>query len=137
MIWRLRNGVYDFVQPDASVIGGLLAVMEVFAAARREQVDVVVHAWGGQVAIMASYHAAFAGGGRLAEYPMLAFPLGPEMLTEPLRIVDGELRRPEAPGIGTRLTPEIESRYPFDTSAVYSCKLQEYERHPEEYWRGP
>ena len=137
MIWRLRNGVYDFVQPDASVIGGLLAVMEVFAVARQEQTDVVVHAWGGQVAVMASYHAAFAGGGRLVEYPMLAFPLGPEMLTEPLQIADGELRRPEAPGIGTRLTPEIESRYPFDPSAVYSCKLQEYERHPEDYWIAP
>ena len=137
MIQRLRNGVYDFVQPDASVIGGLLAIMEVFEAAREEQVDVVVHAWGGQVAIMASYHAAFAGGGRLVEYPMLEFPLGPEMLTEPLRIVGGELHRPEAPGIGTRLTPEIESRYPFDTSAVYSCKMLDYERNPETYWHSP
>ena len=137
MIRRLRSGVYDFVQPDASVIGGLLAIMEIFEAAREEQVDVVVHAWGGQVAIMASYHAAFAGGGGLVEYPMLEFPLGPEMLAEPLCIVDGELSRPEAPGIGTRLTPEIEVRYPFDASAVYSCKLQEFERNSEEYWRSP
>jgi L-alanine-DL-glutamate epimerase-like enolase superfamily enzyme len=32
MIERLRNDVYAFVQPDASVMGGISAVMEVFTA---------------------------------------------------------------------------------------------------------
>ncbi|MGO4781181.1 enolase C-terminal domain-like protein, partial [Lysobacter sp. 2RAB21] len=33
MIERMRAGSYAFVQPDASVIGGISAVMEIFAAA--------------------------------------------------------------------------------------------------------
>lgn len=33
MIERINADVYDFVQPDASVMGGISAVMEVFAAA--------------------------------------------------------------------------------------------------------
>lgn len=49
---------------------------------------------------MASYHAAFAAGGDLVEFPMLDFPLGTEMLGDQARIVDGRLLKPTAPGIG-------------------------------------
>ena len=120
MITRMRDGVYDAVQPDASVMGGISAVMDIFAAASVTGTRVVVHAWGGAAAIMASYHAAFAAGGDLVEYPMLDFPLGAEMIGDQGKIVDGRLLRPKAPGIGVTLTPEMEARYPFDPSAVYS-----------------
>ena len=72
--------------------------MDVFEAAKSKGTDVVVHAWGGAAAIMASYHAAFAAGGKLVEYPMLAFPLGAEMIGDQGKIVNGELLRPTAPG---------------------------------------
>jgi len=135
MIERIRNGVYAFVQPDASVIGGIGAVMEIFAAARAHDTGVVVHAWGGAVAIMASYQAAFAAGGELVEYPMLAFPLGEEMLGDQAIIEQGRLRRPTAPGLGVTLTPEIEARYPFDPTAVYSCVLSDWGPPPDDSWR--
>ena len=134
MIDRINADVYDFVQPDASVMGGISAVMDVFAAAKRKQTGVVVHAWGGAAAIMASYHAAFAAGGELVEYPMLAFPLSDEMLTDQARIVGGQLLRPTAPGLGLTLTPEIEARYPFDETAVYSCVLNDWGPPPDSYW---
>ena len=135
MIRRIEDGVYDFVQPDASVIGGIGAVLEIFTAARRHDTGVVVHAWGGAAAIMASYHAAFAGGGDLVEYPMLAFPLGAEMMGDQGRIEAGRLIRPTAPGIGVTLTPEMETAYPFDESAVYSCMLNDWGPPPDEHWK--
>jgi len=135
MIERLNADVYDFVQPDASVMGGISAVMDVFAAAKVKGVDVVVHAWGGAVAIMASYHAAFAAGGKLVEYPMLAFPLGAEMIGDQGRIVAGRLLRPTAPGLGLTLTPEMEARYPYDSAAVYSCVLHDWGPPPDSYWK--
>ena len=135
MILRMRDGVYDGVQPDASVMGGISAVMDIFAAARETGTRVVVHAWGGAAAIMASYHAAFAAGGDLVEYPMLDFPLGAEMIGDQGQIVDGRLLRPTAPGIGVTLTPEMEARYAFDPSAVYSCALIDFGPPPDEYWR--
>ena len=134
MIERINNDVYDFVQPDASVIGGIGAVMEIFSAAQKHGTDVVVHAWGGPVAIMASYHAAFAGHGKLVEYPMLPFPLGDEMLGSSMTIKRGRLLRPDNPGLGVTLTEEIERRYPFDETAVYSCKILDRGKPPEEYW---
>jgi L-alanine-DL-glutamate epimerase-like enolase superfamily enzyme len=135
MIERINNDVYDFVQPDASVMGGISAVMDVFAAAKARGTDVVVHAWGGAAAIMASYHAAFAAGGKLVEYPMLAFPLGAEMIGDQGRIEEGRLILPTAPGLGLTLTPEMETRYPFDETAVYSCVLNDWGPPPDSYWR--
>ena len=131
---RMRNGVYAAVQPDASVIGGISAVMEIFEEAKATGTEVVVHAWGGAAAIMASYHAAFAAGGKLVEFPMLAFPLGEEMIGDQGRIEQGRLMRPTAPGLGLTLTPEMEARYPFDPTAVYSCVLTDFGPPPDSYW---
>jgi L-alanine-DL-glutamate epimerase-like enolase superfamily enzyme len=135
MIERMKNGVYAAVQPDASVIGGISAVMQIFDAGRKYDTDVVVHAWGGAAAIMASYHAAFAAGGKLVEFPMLAFPLGAEMIGDQGRIEDGRLLRPTAPGLGLTLTPEMEARYAFDESAVYCCVLHNWGPPPDAYWK--
>jgi L-alanine-DL-glutamate epimerase-like enolase superfamily enzyme len=134
MIDRMRNGVYAAVQPDASVIGGISAVMEIFAAAKETGTRVVVHAWGGATAIMASYHAAFAAGGDLVEWPMLDFPLAAEMIADQGRIANGKLLKPTAPGLGLTLSPEMEARYPFDPAAVYSCALIDYGPPPDSYW---
>ncbi|WP_120631389.1 mandelate racemase/muconate lactonizing enzyme family protein [Ruegeria sp. EL01] len=134
MIERINNDVYDFVQPDASVMGGISAVMDVFAAANVKGTDVVVHAWGGAAAIMASYHAAFAADGKLVEFPMLDFPLGREMMGDQGKIVDGKLLRPSAPGLGLELTADMEARYPFDETAVYSCALIDFGPPPDSYW---
>lgn len=134
MIERINGDVYDFVQPDASVMGGISAVMDVFGAAKARNTDVVVHAWGGAAAIMASYHAAFAAGGNLVEFPMLYFPLGEEMIGNQARIEAGRLIRPTAPGLGLTLTPEMEGRYPFDPTAVYSCVLYDWGPPPDSYW---
>jgi len=118
---RIQQGCYDFSQPDATVIGGVGQVMEVFAAGRQNGVDTVVHCWGGPVGMMANYHAAFAGGGLLVEWPMPAYALRSEMLVEPLKIEAGCLVAPTAPGLGANLAPEIEQKYPFRADAVYQC----------------
>jgi L-alanine-DL-glutamate epimerase-like enolase superfamily enzyme len=134
MIDRMRAGVYDAVQPDASVIGGISAVLQIFEAARSTATRVVVHAWGGAAAIMASYHAAFVAGGDLVEYPMLDFPLAADMMGDQGRIEAGRLIRPTAPGLGLVLTPQIEQRYPFDETAVYSCMLHDWGPPPDDDW---
>ncbi|MBS7702903.1 enolase C-terminal domain-like protein [Chelatococcus asaccharovorans] len=118
---RVAAGLYDLVQPDATVLGGIGATMEVFAAARRAGCETVVHNWGGAACLGANYTAAFAGGARLAEWPMPRFPLRDAMLAAPLSIADGCLSAPTAPGIGVALTPAIEARYAFRPDAVYDC----------------
>lgn len=121
MCQRIRLGCYDFAQPDATVIGGMGQVMEVFAAGRQQGMDTVVHCWGGAVGMMANYHCAFAGGGQLAELPMPAFPLREALLVEPLRIDAGRLQPPTCAGLGVHLTPQIERQFSFREDAVYQC----------------
>ena len=135
MISRMRDQVYQFVQPDASVIGGFSALEEIFSASNETKTAAVVHAWGGPVAMMANYHAAFGLGGKLVEYPMLAFPLGDVLLAESLRIENGQVLCPRTPGIGIEITPEIEAKFPYDPKAVYSCKLLNRGAPSDESWK--
>ena len=83
---------------------------------------------------MASYHAAFAGGGNLVEFPMLDFPLGDEMLGESKAILNGFLLRPDGAGLGITFNDEIENKYRFDETAVYSFKTLDRGKPPESYW---
>lgn len=135
MISRINLGTYDFVQPDASVIGGIQAVLEVFKHARSKSVDTVVHAWGGPVAIMANYHACFAAGGNLVELPMIPYDLEPVLFTDQRKIIDGYLIRPEKPGISITMSEDIENKYIFDESAVYSCVVVDRGQPNDSYWK--
>ena len=135
MISRINLGTYDFVQPDASVIGGIQSVLEIFNHAKSKGVDTVVHAWGGPVAIMANYHACFAAGGKLVELPMIPYDLEPDLFTDQRQIVDGFLIRPEKPGIGITMNYNIENKYKFDESAVYSCVVVDRGQPNDDYWK--
>lgn len=118
---RLQAGCYDIVQPDATVIGGVSAVMAVFETARTTGTDVYVHCWGAGVGMLANYHAALAGGGTMVEWPMPAYALREALFAEPIQIIDGTLTLPDTPGLGARLTPEIERVFAFREEAVYRC----------------
>ena len=135
MISRINLGTYDFVQPDASVIGGIQSVLEIFNHAKSKGVDTVVHAWGGPVAIMANYHACFAAGGKLVELPMIPYDLEPDLFTDQRKIVDGCLIRPKKPGIGITMNDNIEKKYKFDESAVYSCVVVDRGQPNDDYWK--
>ena len=123
----IRRGLYDIAQPDATVIGGLTALRRVFEAARGAGVTVAVHAWGAAGCLMANYHAAFAFGGTWAEWPLPRYRLREALLTAPLRIEDGSLARPDAPGLGLTLTDEVERTFPHRLDAVYHCLGVPYE----------
>lgn len=118
---RIGLGFYDYVQPDVTVVGGMQQTLDVFAACRKQNVESVVHCWGAGVGMMANYQVAFAGGGRLAEWPMPHFELREALFCEPLQLVNGALQVPRAAGLGVRLTPEIEKTFSFRPDAVYRC----------------
>ncbi len=119
--YRIGQSWYDIAQPDATVIGGITAVLEVFEKAKACNTDVFVHCWGGPVCMAANYHAALASGGKVAEWPMPAYPLRNEMMTEAYQIKNGILTVSEQPGLGVQLTPDLEEKYRFRGEAVYSC----------------
>lgn len=135
MIQRLNLDIYNFVQPDASVIGGMHAVKEVFEHAKTRNMIPVVHAWGGPVAIMANYHVAFGCNGDLVEFPMIPYKLEPIMFGEQRVIKNGYLLRSEISGIGITMNDKIEKDFSFDEKAVYSCVTLDRGQPNDDYWK--
>ena len=132
---RIEQGCYDVAQPDATVIGGIGPTLETFTTARRHGVEVYVHCWGGPVGMMANYHAALAGGGTVAEWPIKPYVLREAMLATPWQITRGQLTLTETPGLGVRLTPEIEREFPFRKDAVYRCLVDPASSPKPADWR--
>jgi L-alanine-DL-glutamate epimerase-like enolase superfamily enzyme len=135
-IRRVLGGVYDIVQPDATLMG-VRAVAEVCAAARTQGVSTAVHAWGGAVGLMANYHVGLAAGATLGEYPMLGYGLRDDMLEEPVRFSDGRWAPSETLGLGVRLSRETEEKYPFRDDAVYRTPGRAFDWAPERWTAAP
>ena len=102
----------DIAQPDAVSAGGIGECLRIAALAQAHGVQVNPHAWGTAACNLANYHFGFAVPNcGLLEYPTYGNPLRDALLVEPLRIVDGCLEPPTAPGLGVRLTDEIRETY--------------------------
>jgi L-alanine-DL-glutamate epimerase-like enolase superfamily enzyme len=110
----------DLFQPDATMIGGIGMFRRVAELCERRFVPVAAHAWSSGVGIMANYHAAFASPNcAMLELPNVPNPLRDELLTEPLRLSEGKILAPTAPGLGVTLPADLEERYPYRAGTVY------------------
>ena len=118
---RVRRNAYDIVQPDATVIGGLGSVLNVFAAARAAETEVYVHCWGAGVGVLANYHVAAAGGASVVEWPLPEYALRSRLLDGAVTIADGAIALADRPGLGIEITPELEREFRFREEAVYEC----------------
>ncbi|MBI1257036.1 MAG: hypothetical protein GC204_06165 [Chloroflexi bacterium] len=131
---RIRAGYYDIAQPDATVMGGIQPVHDLFNTARASNTEIYVHCWGGPVGMLANYHAAVAGGGQVAEWPMPQFALRDALVQDAWHIQNGDLHLSNAPGLNVQLTPEIEDAYAFREDAVYACLVPQSRKLPDSVW---
>lgn len=108
---------FAVAQPDASWLGidGFVRTAALFADDGRA---VAPHAWSAGVGVMQNVHAAFACANTLTvELPPAAGPLHTQTWGESLRLRNGRVLRPDAPGLGVRLTDETKQQYPFRPGA--------------------
>ncbi|WP_210506961.1 mandelate racemase/muconate lactonizing enzyme family protein [Naasia sp. SYSU D00057] len=110
----IAAGGVDIAQPDVTFVGGPAAFARVSGIAREAGVAVVPHVWGSGVTFSANLHTVLADPHvELFEYCTLSNPLRDALLVEPVGFRDGRVVAPTAPGLGVRLTPEIERDFPF------------------------
>jgi D-galactarolactone cycloisomerase len=108
----IGNGVFDFVQPDLGLCGGVSEGLRIAALADAFDVPVIPHVWGSAVNFHASLHFASvlpARRGRVS-YPLFEYdnsynPLRTQFTSNPIA-ADGTVAVPEGPGLGLDLSPE-------------------------------
>jgi D-galactarolactone cycloisomerase len=112
------------VQPDLTLCGGLDQAKAVALLCQLHNLRFSPHVWGSAVGLAAAVHFVAAlpayphtdnlPAPRLIEYDVGENPLRDELLTKPLRPVNGRLAVPEAPGLGIELDPDAIKRYRID-----------------------
>lgn len=114
MIDHARLG---FIQIDAGRIGGISVAKQVADLAVQHGVTYVNHTFTSFLALSASLQP-FAGleSHRICEYPVEATPLAANLTTARIeRDAKGEIRAPEAPGLGLTPDPDTIRKYLVDT----------------------
>ncbi len=105
----------DFVQPDATHVGGVAVTRDVARMAEARHVGLIVHT-GAAVGpgFMANLHVAFASpNARFVEYALAPDNIRQQLLTEPIRLVNGFVERPTEPGLGITLDPAFIAAHPY------------------------
>jgi D-galactarolactone cycloisomerase len=114
----------DVAQPDPTLCGGLDQAKAVALLCQAHNVRYSPHVWGSAVSVAAAVHLLAslpdyphsdnAPYPRLLEYDVGVNPLRDELLTEPLRAIEGHVPVPDKPGLGIELDPDAVRRYRID-----------------------
>jgi galactonate dehydratase len=123
-IWEfqalLARGAVQYVRPDVCLAGGLTHSKKIAALAEAHHVGVVPHNPLSPVSTAACIQlAACIPNFALQEYPIGEHePPKSEIVKSTLRLENGYLIVPDAPGIGVELAEDAAQRYPYKPRAV-------------------
>jgi len=110
----LATGAADIIQPDMAATGGLTEMKKIAAMAEAHYVSVAPHNPLGPLATTSNVHfAATAPNFLILEYHADDVGLRAEILHEPLKLEDGYVVLPDAPGLGVELNEEVFEKYPY------------------------
>jgi L-alanine-DL-glutamate epimerase-like enolase superfamily enzyme len=126
-----RVGAANVFQPDATICGGISACMEIAAAAKLRGIAVYPHVGGPTIiGLAANLHWAVAADVPWMEYDIDPFqPLVTGMGSIGLDdIVGGELRAPDAPGLGVSLPDDVAERFTWTPGDTYADVFPDHEK---------
>jgi L-alanine-DL-glutamate epimerase-like enolase superfamily enzyme len=108
----LHRGKLDVLQPDLSRCGGLTVGRKIADLAELRNVAVCPHAWLTDLLTAASLHLnAYLKQSLFLEYNVSAGPIVRELCRNPIRLEDGGIAVPEAPGLGVEVDEAVVDRY--------------------------
>ena len=120
----MKDRGVDLVQPDITLVGGLDEARKIWTLCQIHNIRYSPHVWGSAVGLAAALHFMASLPAyphtdhepypRMIEYDVSDNPLRDELLTQPLRPVQGEIAVPEGPGLGIEVDPEAVGRYRID-----------------------
>jgi len=108
----IERGRIDVLQPDLTRCGGFTVARKIVHMAERANRLVIPHSWSSDLLTAASLHlAAFQRRAPFVEFSTSQGPLSRLLVKEPLRMKDGFLRVPEAPGLGMEVNDAVIDQY--------------------------
>ncbi len=116
----LAQDAWHIAQPDAAVLVGPHACIDVDRLAMHHKVKTVMHGWAGPVAQMQNIHAALAMQScDLVEFCTLEHPFLRDAMQPIWQFSDGRFHAPTQPGLGITIDVDLQNAYPFtDTSTL-------------------
>jgi L-alanine-DL-glutamate epimerase-like enolase superfamily enzyme len=115
----------DYLQLDIPCQGGFALGRRLFGEIARQGLRFAFHNWGTALDVIAAAHLGICWPETVVEwleYPcyatpprpgMYGFPLGAEILEDPLELDHGDLIAPRGPGLGVRVNEAAIERYPW------------------------
>ena len=108
----IERGRVDVLQPDLTRCGGFTVARKIVHMAERANRLVIPHSWSSDLLTAASLHlTAFQRRAPFVEFSTSQGPLSRLLVKEPLRMEDGFLRVPEAPGLGMEVNDAVINQY--------------------------
>ena len=111
----MKGKVFDVIQPDATTVGGISEVKRVADMGSAWNLIFAPHiacSSGTGISLACGLHAALASANAsVLEFDAYGGPAWDGMLQEPIRVKDGCLYAPTAPGLGIDLAPDALERF--------------------------
>jgi L-rhamnonate dehydratase len=102
----------DILQPDLTRCGGFTVARKIVHMAELANRLVIPHSWSSDLLTAASLHLnAFQRRAVFIEFNTSQGPLSRELVKNPLRMQDGYLRVPDAPGLGVEVNEQVIEKY--------------------------
>jgi len=116
-----RSRAIDIVQPDICHCGGLMETKKIAAMAEAASIGVAPHNPLGPIAGVAALHFAVSTPNHVIQEEMSgAVPWYADVISGPIRLVDGHWQVPEAPGLGIEVNEEVCKMHPFEQEVLHS-----------------
>ena len=120
-----EQGACAVVQPDLCHCGGLWEARKIAAMAETSYVSVAPHNPLGPIATAAAIQFGFATPNFLIQEAIRSdVPWRDEVVTTPIRVVDGHVSLPKGPGLGIEVDEVAAARHPFEQEVL----MQPYHR---------
>lgn len=108
----IERAKVDVLQPDLTRCGGFTVARKIVHMAERANVLVIPHSWSSDLLTAATLHLnAFQRRALFVEFNTAQGPLSRHMVKQPLRMTDGYLDVPDAPGLGVEVNEETLEKY--------------------------
>jgi L-alanine-DL-glutamate epimerase-like enolase superfamily enzyme len=112
------------IQPDVTRVGGLTEARRVCELAEERDMRIVPHLWKTEISISSAVHlAAVSPNCAFIEFlpaELSASPLRQNLTNQQLRMVDGRIPLPTAPGLGIELNRDALAEYKAEAERVFA-----------------